>query len=645
MTAAPDLAQALDAFNRGDLGRARELAASALEGSQSPQLQHLLGLIECRLGNLEPGIEWLRRASEGEPANIGFRVMLVRALVDARRAEEALDVATPPAGTSPPELALWHARAEAADLAGKRNEAIDAWHRLCSAGAGDWRAWSNYGGALASDGRWDEAANALKRAASLNPSELSLRRTLASALAQAGRHDESADILKQWIEDAPETPGNRILLARLLADLGRDEESLAQLNSAALLATGKSFVEKGDGLIVIAMVEGKLDLEVLRELARLLERTSRLDALRVLLGEAETRGVDRKQLGFAAAAVALKDGDPAEARELLLADSPQTDPVRWHWLMARIADAMGDSETAFAEAEAMNRAAGDYDRWRARAAAHLTWLDTLAGTVTPDWASRIASIEPSSRRSPAFLVGFPRSGTTLLDTFLMGHPQARVLEEVPLVHAIESVLGKIAELPKRSAQEMAKAREAYFAELDQHVDPGFDGVVVDKLPLNMLAAPFLQAIFPDARFIFAQRHPCDCVLSGFMQGFALNPSMACFLDIGDSAAFYDKSMSVWTNCRESLPLNVHTIIYEDLVVSPEASLRPLVDFIGLDWREELLDHRSTAKARGAISTPSYDQVVHPLNQRASGRWRRYEKQLAPVLPLLLPWAERLGYSE
>jgi hypothetical protein len=119
--------------------------------------------------------------------------------------------------------------------------------------------------------------------------------------------------------------------------------------------------------------------------------------------------------------------------------------------------------------------------------------------------------------------------------------------------------------------------------------------------------------------------------------------MACFLDLGDSAAFYDKAMTVWSRSREALPLGVHTIVYEDLIAGPEDTLRPLVDFLGLDWREELLDHRSTAKGRGAISTPSYDQVVQPLNQRARGRWRRYEKQLEPVLPVLLPWAERLGY--
>ena len=96
---------------------------------------------------------------------------------------------------------------------------------------------------------------------------------------------------------------------------------------------------------------------------------------------------------------------------------------------------------------------------------------------------------------------------------------------------------------------------------------------------------------------------------------------------------------------EALPLTIHTLVYEDLVSDPEAALKPLIDFLGLEWRAELLDHRATAKSRGAIITPSYDQVVQPLNKAPSGRWRRYEEQLAPVLPVLLPWAERLGYAD
>jgi hypothetical protein len=293
----------------------------------------------------------------------------------------------------------------------------------------------------------------------------------------------------------------------------------------------------------------------------------------------------------------------------------------------------------------MNRSSNDFAGWRERCRSHLGRLRSIADNVTPEWAARIQTIESAGRQSPAFLVGFPRSGTTLLDTFLVGHPKVAVLEEVPLIHAIESVLGNIAELPDRSPDQLAKARDAYFAELDKHVDPGFDGLVIDKLPLNLLAVPFIRAVFPDSPIVFAQRHPCDCVLSCFMQGFALNASMACFLDIGDSADFYDAALTLWTRCRETLPVKVHTLVYEELIADPKAALRPLVDFLGLDWNEELLDHRATAKARGAISTPSYDQVVQPLNDRASGRWRRYEKQLERALPILLSWAERLGYPK
>src|SRR5206468_567173 len=105
-------------------------------------------------------------------------------------------------------------------------------------------------------------------------------------------------------------------------------------------------------------------------------------------------------------------------------------------------------------------------------------------------------------------------------TFLMGHSGIAVLEEVPLIRSIERELGSITELPQRSVTQLRKARAAYFAELDKQVDPAFPGLVVDKLPLNMLALPFLYAVFPDAPVVFAKRHPCDSVLSCFMQGFA-----------------------------------------------------------------------------------------------------------------------------
>jgi hypothetical protein len=176
--------------------------------------------------------------------------------------------------------------------------------------------------------------------------------------------------------------------------------------------------------------------------------------------------------------------------------------------------------------------------------------------------------------------------------------------------------------------------------LSERVEDGFAGIVIDKFPLDMAAAPLIQAMFPGAPIIFAQRHPCDVVLSGFMQKFGL----VNFNSIEDAADYYDAMMSIWTASRETMDLNVQTVVYEDLINDPEPVLRLVVDFLELEWDKDLLDHQRTARGRGTISTPSYDQVTEPLSSRFVGRWRRYERQLAPVLPLLVPWAERLGYK-
>jgi tetratricopeptide (TPR) repeat protein len=646
MTEPAELQEAVSAFQRGDLDRARVLAERGLERSPSPPLQHLVGLIHCRLGNVEAGVDWLRRAVDSDPDNVGFRVMLARALVDCGRAREALDIAAPQTGTSPPELALWHARAEAADVAGDNEQSIEAWGRLCRAGVGNWRAWANYGNALAAAEQWAQAEAAFRRAAELEPGDPSVRRSLAVALARRGREDQAADELLKWIERAGGDPENRILLARLLADLGRDEEATAQLDRMVESATGHGFNPSGEGLLAAATsANGEVRVSLVLEIGRLLERTNRIDALRRLLEDAEQAGVTRERLAYPAAAVALRDGDAEAAKRLLESDRPHSDPLRAHWLMARIADALGDPATAFVEAEAMHRSAADAEQWKSRGENYIQSVRAVAKSVTPQWAARVRPLDPPKRGSPVFLVGFPRSGTTLLDTFLMGHPDVAVLEEVPLMTEAQQCLGEGPDLPDRPRSELEKARDVYFAGLDRHVPAGFDGLVVDKLPLNMLAPRFIHSFFPDAKFIFAQRHPCDCVLSCFMQAFSLNESMSCFLDLDNAAAFYDAAMTLWTRCNDVLPLNVHRLVYEELVAGPEKALRPLVDFLGLDWREELLDHRSTAKARGAISTPSYDQVVQPISRKASGRWRRYEKQLEPVLPVLLPWAEKLGYAQ
>ena len=557
MKADPVLAEALAAFERGELDRARAIVERqlALE-PDSPQLQHVLGVIHCRAGDFEAGVEWLGRACDAEPGNIPFRLMLVRALVDAGRTEDALARAVRPCGTGPSDLALWHARAEAAAAASDFVAAAEAWHAICSAPGADWRAWLNLARSLLAMNRFGEAEAAYRTVLAARPGEA----------------------------------------------------------------------------------------DALRELGMIYDRTNRREALTELLDRARESGAGEAELAELWAIRAHREGRPNEARALLMKAEPTTDPVRWNRLRAKIADAAGDSAEAFAAATAMNRATPDHDDWRAKAADYRRELRDTAAAITAEWAAALPRLDPPERRPSAFLLGFPRSGTTLLDTFLMGHPAIMVIEEQGLLQAVAHDLGPMAELPGRLPAELSAARDRYFALLDRRAAAG-NTLAIDKAPLNLLLAPPIRCLFEGAPIIFVQRHPCDAVLSAFMQSFEPNLGMASFLDIADAADFYDVAMGLWTASAEALPLNVHRVIYEELVRDPAAVLRPLLEFLGLGWDERVLDHRATAQARGTIVNTSYDQVVEPLSTAAAGRWKRYEQQLEPVLPVLLPWAERLGYSD
>ena len=160
----------------------------------------------------------------------------------------------------------------------------------------------------------------------------------------------------------------------------------------------------------------------------------------------------------------------------------------------------------------------------------------------------------------------------------------------------------------------------------------------------MIRVPLIHRLFPDAKIILAMRHPCDVVLSCFMQNFKPTEAMASFLDLANASRTYDRIFAYWEKCMTIFPLDVHTLRYEAMVDDVEAATRPLFEFLGLEWEEQALDHRRTAANRGFIRTPSYAQVTEKVYSSASGRWLRYRKYMEEVLPILQPWVARYGYA-
>ena len=168
-------------------------------------------------------------------------------------------------------------------------------------------------------------------------------------------------------------------------------------------------------------------------------------------------------------------------------------------------------------------------------------------------------------------------------------------------------------------------------------------IVIDKLPLNILEVPLINQVFPQAKFVLALRHPLDCIISCWMHNFEMNPAMANMVDLDRVVDFYCTAMEVFHLCQTRYALNIHRVRYEDLVLDFEGEVSNILRFLNLKWEEGLRNYQETAFARGMISTPSYSQVVKPIYNTASYRWKNYKKYLAPYKTRLAPWLQEYGY--
>jgi hypothetical protein len=129
-----------------------------------------------------------------------------------------------------------------------------------------------------------------------------------------------------------------------------------------------------------------------------------------------------------------------------------------------------------------------------------------------------------------------------------------------------------------------------------------------------------------------------------MQNFELNPAMAIMVDLERIADFYCIAMKILKSSQERYSLDIHRICYEELVLDFEGNVSNLLNFLGLKWEKELINYQKTALARDIIYTPSYSQVVKPMYNTASFRWKYYEEYLEPFKSRLAPWIQEYGYS-
>lgn len=491
--------------------------------------------------------------------------------------------------------------------------------------------------------------------------------------ARAGRPGEAA----RWFRVAADAqPGDaRILnwLGQALCADGQQVEGVVALRAAGLmLARAATPQERAPAMPIAAELQRRAAIDeslVVLDAVRAAEPDNaqaaylRATALAQLNRPADALAAGRRALTLAGRNVAAallvaslehdaREDETAEkrVRALLAGSLPPADAHRARKLLAAILDRRGAHDAAFTELRAAEQLALALPM-PDRALVPRLLAEAAAG-YTPELLSRFAGHAFAGRAAPVFVIGFFRSGTTMMQQILGSHPDVFVSDEVPLIGAAHRALDAFAPssrpMPQRLAELDAggiqRLRDAYWAAArGRFGDAALDvRVFVDKFTMNTAELGFIATVFPDAKVLFLVRDPRDVCLSAYLQQMPPGPATAHLLTWEGTARFYAAVMDWWLAARERLPLAWHEVRYESLVEDFEGTLRPALAVAGLDWNEAVTRFHERGAGR-YVSTPSRAQVTQPLYRTAVARWRRYEPAFAPIMPVLAPYVEAFGY--
>ena len=551
----------------------------------------------------------------------------------------------------PDVSAWWNNLGVASRLAGEFVESEHALLKAKSLAPDDPETHYNLGLLHIQQQRWSLARDALLDAVRLAPRFVEARLEAAHACHVCGNIEGEEAMLQGAEEWPPQPAAQALVLASILSVLGRLEIALKVLSQARL----------PEGPAAEAM-----RLRITAQRVALHERNNQLDQARIELqrlpldavATLEAHDVDaRVDIWRAHAVMAMREGRYGDAAGLYrrVLDAAAGDP-----------DVV--SGAAFGLAFARDRESLYQDAWKALEIAHAAQME-IARRAAPDvsalhgqplpMATRTVDMHaharwqppagPSMLRSPVFVIGFPRSGTTLLEQMLDAHPDFCSMDERGYVYQlIERMEGAGQSYPAGLADLTSTEADQLRAVYRRLVDDTLPGLgprrLVDKNPLNMLCLPMILRLFPAARIILCIRHPCDVLLSCSMQSFRSPAFMVMCSSLSRLTRSYAEAFDQCCRHLEVFKPRVLEWRYESVVADLDTAVARLGDFLEIADASPMKGFAENARRKQFIATPSYAQVTQPVSTAAVGRWRNYREQFEPVLPILQPWIERFGYD-
>ncbi len=530
---------------------------------------------------------------------------------------------------------------------GALDDALGAAERATALAPDDPRAWSDLGRVHAARETLAEAARCFRKAVVLDAAYADGWHNLGSALKRLGHTEQAFEALQRAIAIDATRADCWLALGGLLSDAGQIDDAIGCFERAVKYDSGEHdarnrLAHELAGLGQVAQAEALLRQATAREpqnveawlaLGNVLEIGGKADGALACYGKVLTLTPTHPTALGRALSLLPQDADPAglparAASRIDTSDTPDEARALIGYGLAKHHDRRG----AYAEAAEAGRQA---NAARRRAAGPLNRdalavrVDGIAATYTADFFRERRSYGVGTDQ-PVFIVGLPRSGTTLVEQILSAHPLLNGAGELPdLARLAMQHRAEPDETPWRAALALDQrssltAAHAYLEALRRGA-PDKAMRISDKSPLNFFHLAFATLLFPNARVIHCTRDIRDNALSVWMENFS--PDQQWSTDFDDIAFFAPQYRRLMAHWRDALPLPILEVAYEDTVADVEGQARCLLDFLGVPWDDRCLDFHSSGRA---VQTPSRWQVRQPIYTRSVGRWERY----APHLPEL-----------
>lgn len=673
-----------------------------------PHVLHNLGTILFKQGSRQAGVDLYRTAADLAPDNDAFLASLLNGLGHMKLYREALRVAHERKAqvSASPHLVkivetLSNSGAKALPPRNPKLASDETFLRIRkefrkqpyekiigetrklladrpTAVAG----WETLGVALAESGKPQEATACYRRMLAAAPQNETFTLGLARSLVAAGDIRAAVTVLKRFTDRIGFSHPVTIHLVDYLIKAEQTEAARELLDQTAPLKSNEPLrlcllgstyykdrnYEEAEKCYLAALEAAPADPSIYANALNYFNQTTDDDRIAGIVDQAKANGIpfDDPVLSLLAGRTELRRKNYDVARKLL---EQHYNPTEHTPLMLQRAFSLGDTNdrtgrhaaafdnyrTGNKIREQFERSANRFSRnnYRARIQASSRILDRHENSAD----FRQAFTSTPSDDNLTFILSFPRSGTTLLDNILRSHTSVEVIEERPIItETIKEYAEKTGLNPKTNSyneimdnfftSDVKDIRNIYKEKLEYYRDQKSEQTThfVDKVPLNTIYIPHILKLFPDAKIIFALRHPCDTILSCFFQNFSVNDPNLFFTSIENTVELYDLVMKFWKRCVDLLPMDYRYVRYENLVADLNSEIAPVINTMGLKWEDGLNEFYNTAKQRRVINTASKNQVTQKLYSSSKGRWTSYAEKIAPHKETINKWLEYFEYD-